>query len=175
VKAETGAILVLARTLYAWDQAIPVGSLWGNGLLEPSLPMTEITPKEGGHMLKRVDGENEKVILDLGGMRCAACAANIERLRGLPCERAHSVNVVVLDKTGNKNSRPPSVQDVIAGVLPGEKAGRIQELRDAGFIVAMVGDGINDAPSLAQADVGMATGSGRGRPQEKRTAFERIC
>ena len=51
-------------------------------------------------------------------------------------------------------------EDIIAGVLPAEKAGRIEELRREGFVVAMVGDGINDAPSLVQADVGMAIGGG---------------
>jgi Cu2+-exporting ATPase len=104
-----------------------------------------------------LDGEASAVIAIADAPRDSAAEA-VRALSEL------GVSAVMLSgdsrATAERVARELGIDQVIAEVLPGDKADKVAELQSAGHKVAMVGDGVNDAPALAQADVGVAIGAG---------------
>ncbi|MCD4753422.1 MAG: heavy metal translocating P-type ATPase [Anaerolineaceae bacterium] len=112
-----------------------------------------------GKTIMLVAHENE-----LSGLIGVADTIKEEAVQIVTQLKKNGFDVVMLTgdnkRTANAIAKNLNIDHVIAEVLPAEKAKEIKSLQQTGKIVAMVGDGINDAPALAQSDVGLAIGTG---------------
>jgi P-type Cu+ transporter len=103
------------------------------------------------------DGEVRGLIVVADEVKPSSAAA-IEALRELELRRSFSTGDNVA--TARAVAAALGIEEVIAEVLPADKAAVVERLQGEGRAVAMVGDGVNDAPALAQADLGLAIGTG---------------
>ena len=123
----------------------------------------------GAEALARLEAEAKTTMLvaaDGALVGALAVADPLKKDSAAVIDRLHKLGLKTVMLTGDNErtaralAAQAGIEHVVAGVLPDGKVAEIQRLQQAGGRVAMVGDGINDAPALTQADVGIAIGTG---------------
>lgn len=119
--------------------------------------LLELSQEGKTAMFVAIDGQLAGILAVADEMKSSSLSA-VQELQSMGLE------VIMLtgdrEETAKAIAQKAGIQKVIAGVLPDGKSTAIKNLQEAGKKLAMVGDGINDAPALVQADVGIAIGSG---------------
>ena len=119
--------------------------------------LLELSQEGKTAMFVAIDGQLASILAVADEMKSSSLSA-VQELQSMGLE------VIMLtgdrEETATAIAQKAGIQKVIAGVLPDGKVTAIKNLQEAGKKLAMVGDGINDAPALVQADVGIAIGSG---------------
>ncbi|MGB9169122.1 MAG: heavy metal translocating P-type ATPase [Nitrososphaeraceae archaeon] len=127
----------------------------GNDVLEEK--MTNLESEGKTVMILAVEG-------NIAGLVAVADTIKESSPDAVKALKELGIEVIMLtgdnEKTAKAVAQKVGITNVIANVLPGEKAEIIKQLQSKGKVVGMVGDGINDAPALAQAHIGIAIGSG---------------
>ena len=128
----------------------------------------ELPPAAQAH-IGRLQGEGKTVMVAMTDGRPTGLLAVADRLKAdsrAAVDQLHRLHLDVVMLTGdnprtaNAIAAQVGIDRVYAEVRPEEKSAKVKEIREQGRRVGMVGDGINDAPALAQADVGLAIGTG---------------
>jgi Cu+-exporting ATPase len=131
---------------------------WGIELPDELAAAQERAESEGRTVIAAAWGGQARALFVVADTVKPTSAEAIRRLRAL------GLRPVLLtgdnEQTARAVAAEAGIADVIAEVLPAGKADVVRNLQDEGHVVAMVGDGVNDAPALAQADLGLAIGTG---------------
>ena len=146
---------VNGRTVLLGNRALMADASVATGAVESALQRLEADGKTA--MILAAEGQ-------LLGVIAVADTLKEHSAEAVTALKKMGIEVVMLTgdnrRTAEAIAKQLGVDRVVAEVQPGEKEARIRELQGQGKVVAMVGDGINDAPALAASDVGIALGSG---------------